>query len=345
MKKAILMVLLAALLATPLTGCDTADSDDEPAKTTTESKENGDNIPDYNAADANPASDFEYKVGEDGGITITKYVGTDTDVVIPEKIDGKNVTVIGEGAFRNCQVLKSIAMPDSIMIIDISAFESCASLTTVVLPNHLDQIQDKAFGNCKVLSHITFPDSLTHIGASAFYLCESLKSISIPANCFKSVDGNGFLFKESQNAFAKSGLETVRIAEGVEILQTGLFRGTKVSEIVIPSTVKVIEGEAFADCANLKNIVLNEGVKKIYYSFISNTSVKEIIIPQSVERLDATAFKGAESLEKVYFEGDMPEGFNIQENHGETKTFTIYYHEGATGFTSSEWNGYQTEIW
>lgn len=330
------------MLTVPLAGC--SDTDDTPAKTT-EGADNGnaDNIPEYNAADANPASDFEYTVSEDGGITITKYVGTDTDVVIPEKIDGKNVTVIGEGAFRNNQTIRSVTMSDKITIIDIAAFDSCASLTAVLLSNNVDQIRAQAFGNCRLLSRIDLPDSLSYIGASAFYLCEALKSISIPANCFRIVDGG--LIQESQYAFAKSGLETVELAEGIEIIQTGLFSGTKNTEIVLPSTVQVIDGEAFANCENLKDIVLNEGVKKIHHSFISNTSVKEIIIPQSVERLDATAFKNASSLEKVYFEGNIPEGFDIQEAHGEVKTFTIYYHEGATGFTSPEWNGYKTEIW
>lgn len=56
-------------------------------------------ISEYNAADAGPASDFEYKAIEEGGITITEYMGTDTAMVIPEKIDGKNVTAIGVDVF------------------------------------------------------------------------------------------------------------------------------------------------------------------------------------------------------------------------------------------------------
>ena len=42
---------------------------------------------------------FEYEVNEDGGVTITKYTGNDTEVVIPSKIGGKKVTSIGDKAF------------------------------------------------------------------------------------------------------------------------------------------------------------------------------------------------------------------------------------------------------
>ena len=39
---------------------------------------------------------FKYEINEDGGVTITKYKGTDTKVVVPHTIGGKKVTCIGE---------------------------------------------------------------------------------------------------------------------------------------------------------------------------------------------------------------------------------------------------------
>ena len=111
MKKPLALLLLTALLITPLTGCNKTNENKTDAIATTTS-----NIPAYNAADANPASDFEYTVGEDGGITITKYIGTDPDVVIPEQIDGKDVTVIGGGAFQKNLTLHSIAMASTVSI-------------------------------------------------------------------------------------------------------------------------------------------------------------------------------------------------------------------------------------
>ena len=44
-------------------------------------------------------SDFKYNIIEDGEVIITQYIGSDTKVSIPEKIEGKPVTEIGIGSF------------------------------------------------------------------------------------------------------------------------------------------------------------------------------------------------------------------------------------------------------
>ena len=44
--------------------------------------------------------DFEYSVSAyDTSIVITGYNGTDANVIIPEKINGKKVTSLGDGVF------------------------------------------------------------------------------------------------------------------------------------------------------------------------------------------------------------------------------------------------------
>lgn len=65
---------------------------------------------------------FEYRELQDGKIEITKYIGTDTEVVIPEKIDEKIVTSIGERAFQYCDDLTNITVPQNITTIDTYAF-------------------------------------------------------------------------------------------------------------------------------------------------------------------------------------------------------------------------------
>ena len=55
--------------------------------------------------EATPESSFVYAVNEDGTVRITKFNGTETDVIIPSTIGGKSVTSIGDYAFENCESL------------------------------------------------------------------------------------------------------------------------------------------------------------------------------------------------------------------------------------------------
>lgn len=73
-------------------------------------------------------SDFEYTV-EDNRATITAYVGTDTEVVIPSSIDGYSVESIGENAFKNYTEITSVTVPKSVSSISDGAFSGCPELT------------------------------------------------------------------------------------------------------------------------------------------------------------------------------------------------------------------------
>lgn len=335
MKKTLALLLLTALLITPLSGCNTTDENkpDDTVATT-------DNVPEYNAADANPASDFEYKVGEDGGITITKYIGTDSDVVIPEKIDGKNVTVIGEKSFHENNILISVAIPDSVTRIGRSAFVYCKNLTTVRLSDCLEVISAGAFDSCGNLSNIRLPKTVRLLGERAFAGCKSLKNISIPANCYRN--NNPDEYASLMYAFAYSGLESVEFQEGVQFIPSYTFTQTNLKEVIIPASVERIASYAFAGCKNLNQITLNEGLTSIGANAFESTNVSEITIPSTVIDMKISAFNQMSQLTKVYFKGNAPDNFTANTT---PPSFTIYYHEGAEGFTSPEWNGYKTEIW
>ena len=124
--------------------------------------------------EATPESSFVYAVNEDGTVRITKFKGTETDVVIPSTIDGKRVTSIGDYAFYNCTSLTSVTIPDSVTSIGYRAFYNCESLTSVTISDSITSIESRTFYNCTSLTSVTIPDSVTSIGWGAFYGCESL---------------------------------------------------------------------------------------------------------------------------------------------------------------------------
>ena len=111
--------------------------------------------------------------------TITKYVESDTVVVIPSKINGVTVETIGHAAFERSAVT-SVTIPDSVTAIHDGAFAYCSSLTNISIPNSVTAIGSFAFEGCTKLESITLPSSLLTISEFLFYDCSQLTTIHIP---------------------------------------------------------------------------------------------------------------------------------------------------------------------
>ena len=129
--------------------------------------------------------DFDKTTG-----TITKYVESDTVVVIPSKINGITVEMIGNTAFQNSAVT-SVTIPDSVTAIYSGAFANCSQLTNISIPNSVTYIGFFAFGSCTSLKSITLPSSLSSISGALFSGCSQLTTIHIPVSV-TSIGNNAF---------------------------------------------------------------------------------------------------------------------------------------------------------
>ena len=93
---------------------------------------------------------------KDGKATVIKQSRDITTANIQPSINYKgqtyNVTSIGDNAFENCGVLKSITIPTSITSIGSNSFEYCVSLTSIVLPSSITSIGHKSFEYCVSLT-------------------------------------------------------------------------------------------------------------------------------------------------------------------------------------------------
>ena len=67
---------------------------------------------------------FRWESGT-GGITITAYLGTEETVTVPARLDGRNVTCIASGAFRNAPC-RTVILPDTLNIVEDNAFQASA---------------------------------------------------------------------------------------------------------------------------------------------------------------------------------------------------------------------------
>ena len=172
-------------------------------------------VPQKKEVTAESVFDFDVSSG-----TIKKYKGTATDVVIPEKINGKTVTTIGKGAFGR-KGLTSVVIPEGVETIDQGAF-SANSLTTIKLPSTVKQIERLAFGANKNLSKVELNEGLEYIGQQAFFSDTSLAGeITIPStvktvmtSAFNKTGVTGILLKGDKNSNAvnlHSGLNGEKI--------------------------------------------------------------------------------------------------------------------------------------
>ena len=107
-----------------------------------------------------------------------------TSVTIPE-----TVTSIGSNAFDYCDHLKRLNsttdgvfnIPNGVAIIDNAAFTSCELMVTVNIPSTLSTIGENCFSDCIKLKNITIPSGITSIGYNTFSRCKSLTTIEIPS--------------------------------------------------------------------------------------------------------------------------------------------------------------------
>ena len=65
---------------------------------------------------------------------------------------------IPDYSFRNCQWLKSLAIPNSVYSIGAFAFSNCTSLFSMNIPQGISEIGYSAFSNCSALTEINVAD-------------------------------------------------------------------------------------------------------------------------------------------------------------------------------------------
>ena len=68
-------------------------------------------------AAARQCGDYRYALAGDGTAVITGYSGTDAALSVPSELDGHTVKGIGDGAFKECDCLTAITLPDCVRVI------------------------------------------------------------------------------------------------------------------------------------------------------------------------------------------------------------------------------------
>ncbi|NFL75995.1 cell wall-binding repeat-containing protein [Clostridium sporogenes] len=228
-------------------------------------------------------TDFEFSNGK-----ITKYIGNETDIVIPEIIRGEKVTAIEDSAFRN-KNLTSVKIPKTVERIGMQAFAK-NNLTSIELPESLKNMGNIAFMGNKLIS-VRIPKNLTIIPSSAFFKNE-ISSVVISEG----------VTEIALSAFAQNKLESIVIPSTVEFIRNKAFSGNQLKIVNIPSNVKDIGKDAFDNNKNIK-LVYSKLIEAIKRAESIKTKGKEAdkvkVLKEAIEEGNKLNDKSNATLEEV----------------------------------------------
>lgn len=216
-------------------------------------------------------------------VTITKYTGTESTVILPSTINSWPVTKIGEAAFQDNTTITSVTIPGSVTEIGANAFAGCTNLTSVTyggdwsnltIQSGNPAVQDAA--NEQLFDFAFTPDNTAVIVNN--YKCKGTAAdVTIPS-CYKG--------------------------KPVTAINNAAFPNSAVTSVTIPDSITSIPDAAFVNCSKLTNISIPNSVTYIGYSaFNSCTSLKSITLPSSLSTIGNSAFAGCPSSMTVTYPG------------------------------------------
>lgn len=219
------------------------------------------------------ASDFLFSDNDNGGVTVYEYIGDESNVVIPEEIDGIPVTEIFLPLFYpynypyndEKDIIETLTIPKSVNKIiipnsiewgrkctdyfvadgndfytDINGVLYSADMSTLVL-----------YPKGKQTEEFKIPEPVEIIFENAFSGCSNLHSLHFPSSV-KAIDE--YAFKHC------TALEEILFTDGLEIIGEGAFRGCSLLKTVsFPKTLRSLGVGTFWGCP-LTEITIPTGI-------------------------------------------------------------------------------------
>lgn len=214
------------------------------------------------------------------------YTGKETDLILPDEIDGVVIAGIGKEAFANKKDaphnknIKSVRLPTMLEFIDRKAFYHCFALEEIVMPKTLKKVGFEAFDSCQNLKRAVYGGSVESWINIEFAMSQYPCSYSCTAN---------------------------PLAYGAPLV----INQKPVEKIVVPGSVREIPNGVFYG-ANIKAVTIGEGVEKIGKSVFGLCErLTCITLPQTMKHVDNAAFYGCACLTDIVFQDNVILGRDV----------------------------------
>lgn len=209
-----------------------------------------------------PQSDFNYRT-QNNRIFISKYIGTDEKIIIPETIDNLPVFAISAKAFAETNVTY-VKLPSSLATLASNAFNECDTLLRIDVDDnnpYYCSVDGVVYSKDRTVLKVfpagrsgdfTIPNGVSTVSNFAFYRCYQLENINM-YNTVTSIGERAFSFCWN--------LKSVRFSDKLETIGALAFSHCNdLTEIHLPKSIKSIGTDAF-----LGKINSNDSSKEYYF--------------------------------------------------------------------------------
>ena len=219
-----------------------------------------------------------------------------------------SVTYLGEAAFDNNPKLATVRISNNITILYKMTF-SYTNITTIELPKNLTVIEAECFKNCYNLESVILPDSITKLGGGIFTGCTKNPTIQFQEGSKFMIDEQYLIMDVNQTIVSnyvgsKTGA-VVKIPETVQKVEGSAFlENTNIKEIQFLSddTLTSIEDNALESCSSLEKINIPHSVVTIgEKAFYNCKLLKELIFGNSLNSIGEYAFANIEQIARISF--------------------------------------------
>ena len=226
---------------------------------------------------------------------IESYYGSDTEITIPEDIDGNTVKRLGNYAFYENERVTKFTISENLEYFGDFSFFGCTALKEFEVndKNDIYEVKDGAllgddsqlfvcFPAGKTETEYTIPEGVIALNPAAFATCYNLKKINFP----ETLETIGlYCFAEC------TLLNNITIPDNVQELGDFSFCGcTSLTDINLPDTMHTIGNAAFFKCTSLNKIEFPEYLQEIGQCAFVSTGFTEIEIPYTVQKIGYSAF-------------------------------------------------------
>lgn len=184
------------------------------------------------------------EVTHNGGINT--YTG---DVTVPDYVQHSNKTYkvvrIGDDAFRQCNGVVAVVMPQTIKSIGNNSFLDSDSLATLNFPDSISDMGDSVVRNCACIRSIRLPQHMTEVPPYCFSGCWNLNYVYLHEG----------ITTLKRDAFGGCAFETIEFPKSLRTIERGVFWACyRLKKITIPASVDRIGDFVFWHCDSLTDV-------------------------------------------------------------------------------------------